>query len=139
MVGMNHGGCIGVDIEVARPGVNGLEIAQSMFSHSEAARVANDPQLFWCLWVIREAIAKMDGQGLDGAFAVDPALVLEIMDKGDINLEAGRFQVSYRTKGQCHFAVAVRFNSNDQPDTLETIASHPFRLADAVNFLCRCE
>ena len=139
MVGMNHSGSIGVDIEAARPCPNALEIAQNMFSHSEANRVMSDPQLFWGLWVIREAIAKMDGQGLSGAFAVDPALVLEVVDKGDIDLESDRLQVSYRKTRQYHFAVAVLFNSNDQQDNVETINYHPLRLADVVNFLLRCE
>jgi len=139
MVGINHDGCIGVDVEITRPCPNALEIAQSMFSFNEATKISINPQSFWGLWVIREAIAKMDGKGLIGALQVDPSLILEVIDKGDIDLDFGRLQVSYRTTGQYHYAVAVRFNAAEQLHNLDKINRYPFKLAEIVNFLYQCE
>jgi phosphopantetheinyl transferase len=76
----SHGWCaamigegrVGIDIEAVGTPRNWADIARAYFSRAEQAAVEHDGEpAFLAFWTLREAVAKLGGDGLAAALAVD--------------------------------------------------------------------
>ena len=65
-------GAIGIDVEDIRPCPHAARVAERFFTADERARLAESPndETFLALWTAKEAVAKIDGQGLSAALSV---------------------------------------------------------------------
>jgi 4'-phosphopantetheinyl transferase len=73
-VAVADGRAVGVDIEVCRPDVDALTLAQRFFAPGESQRIAQahgdeQPRTFYCYWTGKEAYLKGRGVGL--SFGLD--------------------------------------------------------------------
>ena len=78
VLGDEHSGAVGIDIELLRPYPKASQIAARFFTEREARELAahGESELgFFQLWTRKEAVAKMKGRGLLSETFSEPALL----------------------------------------------------------------
>lgn len=109
-------GCIGIDVERARPDRQYVKLAETFFSVPEQRTVARDgfPAFLAC-WVLREAYAKATGAGWPAAVSRDGRWTISAHHRVNIVTVRGRqWIVGHRACGDQHFGFAWRPSSIDE-------------------------
>jgi 4'-phosphopantetheinyl transferase len=133
---VGHGHDLGVDVEALDPALEIVEIAQRFFAPAEVALIAGavpaqQPDLFYRVWTLKEAYLKATGEGMAGsleafAFSLNPVSVSFASGQED----PADWQFAEFTVGPSHrLAMAIRRPAVD-PGQIDAAATD---LSDALD------
>lgn len=105
---MTERGRIGIDLETPRLGRDNQAMAEAFFSPAECNAVAAEGErALLAFWTMREAVAKLSGEGLAAALAQDGTML--ISGRNSICFGQGKdlpWVLAHRDLGAYHLAVA---------------------------------
>ncbi len=116
---ITKGADVGVDVEALSRPTPGLDIAERFFSPEEydllrQAPAAQQHELFFAIWTLKEAYIKARGMGLSlpldqFAFDLDHLALRSVHFRDELNDAPENWQFDVRSTGPCHtLAFAVR-------------------------------